>query len=79
MSNDELKQHGLFKLPPEVRAKALAGMGITEDEYADKLRMQLDRNQRQAEAESKGETVHGWSKDGGWADDKPVGEVVNDD
>jgi len=75
----DLEQHGLFKLSPAVRAKALAGMGVSEAEYRAKLNAQLERETRHAAAEAKGEIVHGWSTkqpNPGWSDDKIVGEVI---
>ena len=80
MSN-EIDSYGLFALTPEVRAKKLARLGVTEEEYREKALMQIERNKRQAEAEARGETVHGWStktENPGWSDDKIVGSLVDE-
>lgn len=66
----DLSNQGLFKLPPEARAKALANMGMTEEDYTEKLTRQLQRDDS---------TGHGWSdkaENPGWSDDKPTGEVL---
>lgn len=76
---DNIDEYGLFALPADIRAKRLVRVGMTEDEYRVMAQRQIDRNKRWAEAEARGETVHGWSKKSpnpGWSDDKITGEVV---
>ena len=79
---DELKNFGLYALPADIRAKKLARMGMTEDEYREKAIMQMERNKRFEEAEARGESPHGWSdkaENPGWSDDKIVGSVESDE
>jgi hypothetical protein len=77
--NEDQKNRGLFKLPESIRTQVLANIGLSEEEYLEKLRSQIERERLHCEAEARGEIVHGWStklERPGWCDDHIVGEVT---